>query len=84
MDVYLDAVLYPNIYKHKEIFMQEGWHYNLEEENADITYNGVVYNEMKGAYSSPDSLLYRKISGSLYPDTTYAESSGGILIEYQT
>lgn len=77
MDVYLDAVLYPNIYKHKEIFMQEGWHYNLEEENADITYNGVVYNEMKGAYSSPDSLLYRKISGSLYPDTTYAESSGG-------
>lgn len=77
MDVYLDAVLYPNIYKHKEIFMQEGWHYSLENENEDINYNGVVYNEMKGAYSSPDSVLYRKIPGTLYPDTTYAESSGG-------
>ncbi|MGL5615801.1 MAG: insulinase family protein [Sarcina sp.] len=77
MDVYLDAVLYPNIYKYKEIFMQEGWHYNLENIEDEITYNGVVYNEMKGAYSSPDSMLYRKIPGSLYPNTTYVESSGG-------
>ena len=77
MDVYLDAVLYPNIYKHKEIFMQEGWHYSIEDKNDDLKYNGVVYNEMKGAYSSPDSLLFRNIPGSLYPTTTYAVSSGG-------
>ncbi|MDZ4992872.1 insulinase family protein [Clostridium perfringens] len=77
MDVYLDAVLYPNIYKHKEIFMQEGWHYYIENKNDELKYNGVVYNEMKGAYSSPDSLLYRKIPATIYPDTCYALSSGG-------
>ena len=77
MDVYLDAVLYPNIYKHKEIFMQEGWHYYIENREDELKYNGVVYNEMKGAYSSPDSLLYRKIPETIYPDTCYALSSGG-------
>ncbi|MGL4740214.1 MAG: insulinase family protein [Sarcina sp.] len=77
MDVYLDAVLYPNIYKHKEIFMQEGWHYSMENKEDAIEYNGVVYNEMKGVYSSPDSILYRNISSSLYPDTTYGVCSGG-------
>ncbi|EGT3615015.1 insulinase family protein [Clostridium perfringens] len=77
MDVYLDAVLYPNIYKHKEIFMQEGWHYYIENKKDELKYNGVVYNEMKGAYSSPDSVLYRKIPATIYPDTCYALSSGG-------
>ncbi|WP_297518868.1 insulinase family protein [uncultured Clostridium sp.] len=77
MDVYLDAVLYPNIYKHKEIFMQEGWHYSIENKEDKLEYNGVVYNEMKGVYSSPDSILYRNITTSLYPDTTYAVCSGG-------
>lgn len=77
MDVYLDAVLYPNIYKYSEIFMQEGWHYELEDKNSDIQYKGVVYNEMKGAYSSPESILMRKISESLFPDTTYGVESGG-------
>lgn len=77
MDVYLDAVLYPNIYKHEEIFMQEGWHFNIESPESPLTYNGVVYNEMKGAYSSPDSLLYRKIPSTLFPHTTYSQSSGG-------
>jgi len=77
MDVYLDAVLYPNIYKHKEIFMQEGWHYYIENKEDELKYNGVVYNEMKGAYSSPDSILYRKIPQTIYPDTCYALSSGG-------
>ena len=77
MDVYLDAVLYPNIYKHKEIFMQEGWHYSIENKEDKLEYNGVVYNEMKGVYSSPDSILYRNISTSLYPDTIYAVCSGG-------
>lgn len=77
IDVYLDAVLYPNIYKYPEIFMQEGWHYELENKEDELTYKGVVYNEMKGAYSSPDSILFRKILASLYPDTAYGVSSGG-------
>lgn len=77
MHVYMDAVLYPNIYQRKEIFMQEGWHYELEDENAQLTYNGVVYNEMKGAFSSPESQLFRMIQHSLFPDTTYGVESGG-------
>ena len=77
MHVYMDAVLYPNIYEKKEIFMQEGWHYDLEDENAELKYNGVVYNEMKGAFSSPESMLFRTIQNSLFPDTTYGVESGG-------
>ena len=50
MDVYMDAVLHPNIYKHEEIFRQEGWNYHLEEADGELSYNGVVYNEMKGAF----------------------------------
>lgn len=77
MDVYLDAVFYPNIYKRDEIFRQEGWSYHLEEPEGELTYNGVVYNEMKGAYSSPEDVLSREILNSLYPDTTYGNESGG-------
>jgi len=77
MDVYLDAVFYPNIYKYPEILMQEGWHYELENEEDEITYKGVVYNEMKGAFSSPESILFRKIQESLLPDTPYGVESGG-------
>jgi Zn-dependent M16 (insulinase) family peptidase len=77
MDVYLDAVLYPNIYNVPEIFKQEGWHYELQDKDDELIYNGVVYNEMKGAFSSPDSLLSRKIKGTLFPDTTYGHESGG-------
>lgn len=77
MHVYMDAVLYPNIYQRKEIFEQEGWHYDLEEEGAELKYNGVVYNEMKGAFSSPESQLYRLIQSSLFPDTSYGVESGG-------
>lgn len=77
MHVYLDAVFYPNIYKREEIFKQEGWHYELEEEDGEITYNGVVYNEMKGAFSSPEQQLYRQIQESLFPDTAYGVESGG-------
>lgn len=77
MDVYLDAVFYPNIYKEKKIFMQEGWHYELEDEDAPIKINGVVYNEMKGAFSSPDDVLDRSILNTLFPDNTYANESGG-------
>ncbi|SDH96824.1 hypothetical protein SAMN05421493_10652 [Pseudobutyrivibrio sp. 49] len=77
IDVYMDAVFHPNIYKYREIFEQEGWHYEMEDENSDLTINGVVYNEMKGAYSSPDDVLNRQILNSLFPDTTYAIESGG-------
>ncbi len=77
MHVYLDAVFYPNIYKRKEIFKQEGWHYELLDEDSELIYNGVVYNEMKGAFSSPEQLLFRKIQQSLFPDTAYGTESGG-------
>ena len=77
MHVYLDAVFYPNIYKYQEIFKQEGWHYELEKEEDEITYNGVVYNEMKGAYSSEESVLERFVMNSLFPDNTYGQESGG-------
>jgi Zn-dependent M16 (insulinase) family peptidase len=77
MHVYMDAVLYPNIYQRKEIFQQEGWHYELENEEDELKYNGVVYNEMKGAFSSPESMLYRNIQKSLFPDTSYGVESGG-------
>lgn len=77
MDVYMDAVLHPNIYKKEEIFKQEGWHYELEEKDAPIMLNGVVYNEMKGAFSSPEGVLEREILNSLFPDTAYGNESGG-------
>lgn len=77
MDVYMDAVLHPNIAKHPEIFQQEGWHYELEKKDGAITINGVVYNEMKGAFSSPDDVLSRTILNSLFPDITYQYESGG-------
>ena len=77
MHVYLDAVFYPNIYTKEEIFKQEGWHYELASKNEEITINGVVYNEMKGAFSSPDSLLDRVIFDNLFPDSCYGVESGG-------
>lgn len=77
MDVYLDAVFNPNIYNKKEIFMQEGFHYHMENAEDDIIYNGVVYNEMKGAFSTPESILQRMITHELYKDTAYAFESGG-------
>ena len=77
MHVYLDAVFYPNIYHNEKIFKQEGWHYHLEAPEDELTYNGVVYNEMKGVFSSPDGVLDREILNSLYPDTTYGHESGG-------
>ncbi len=77
MEVYMDAVFHPDIYKHKEIFCQEGWHYEMEDMDSPLTINGVVYNEMKGAFSSPDGVLEREILNSLYPDTSYAFESGG-------
>ena len=77
MHVYMDAVFYPNIYQHEEIFRQEGWSYRLESPEGKLSYNGVVYNEMKGAFSSPESVLDRVVLNTLFPDTSYANESGG-------
>ena len=77
MHVYLDAVFYPNIHNEKKIFQQEGWHYELESADDELTINGVVYSEMKGAFSSADDVLEREIMNSLFPDTAYGVESGG-------
>ncbi|MGL4607991.1 MAG: insulinase family protein [Eubacteriaceae bacterium] len=77
MDVYLDAVFHPNIYENPYTFQQEGWHYHIENLEDPIVYNGVVYNEMKGAFSNPEEVLQNKIFESLYPDTCYYFESGG-------
>lgn len=77
MDVYMDAVLHPNIYKEEKIFRQEGWHYELADPEAPVILNGVVYNEMKGAYSSPEGLLDRQVEKVLFPDNCYGRDSGG-------
>lgn len=77
MHVYMDAVFYPDMYEKKEIMMQEGWHYEIDEETGELTYNGVVFNEMKGVYSSPEQQLYRIIEKSLLPHTAYGFESGG-------
>ncbi|SFT53897.1 hypothetical protein SAMN02910356_00986 [Selenomonas sp. GACV-9] len=77
MDVYLDAVFYPNMRENPQILMQEGWHYEIETPEEPLKYSGVVYNEMKGALSAPDDLLESRIMTSLFPDTTYGYESGG-------
>ncbi len=77
MDVYLDAVFNPNIYDKEEIFKQEGWHYELAGKDDDVIINGVVYNEMRGVYSSPDAALANEINEKMYPDTAYGVDSGG-------
>ncbi len=77
MDVYMDAVLHPNIYNEEKIFRQEGWHYELPDVNRPLIYNGVVYNEMKGVYSSPESMLDRYTQSTLFPDNCYGRDSGG-------
>lgn len=76
-DVYMDAVLHPNIYHNDLIFAQEGWHYELEDAESELKLNGVVYSEMKGAFSSPDGVLVREVFNSLFPDTAYGVESGG-------
>ena len=77
MTVYLDAVLHPAMLKKPEIFWQEGWHFEPTEE-GELTYKGVVFNEMRGAFSSPDRLGISTLAGLLYPDTTYGKESGGL------
>lgn len=75
IDVYLDAVFYPRI--SPEILMQEGWHYELENPEDDLKFKGVVFNEMKGAFSSPDNVLFESSRAALFPDNNYQYNSGG-------
>ena len=75
VDVYLDAVFYPNIGPFT--LQQEGWHFELEDPNGVMEYKGVVYNEMKGAYSSPEGVLAESLQHAVYPDNTYRLDSGG-------
>jgi len=77
VDVYMDAVFYPNIYKNPMTFKQEGWHYDLENSEDKVSYKGVVYNEMKGVFSSPEQILFRKIQQTLFEDHPYSFESGG-------
>ena len=77
MHVYMDAVLHPSIYANEQIFRQEGWHYELDGEAENLSINGVVYNEMKGVFSSPDGVLDYAVMNSLFPDTSYGFESGG-------
>lgn len=77
MDVYLDAVFYPLLYENHYTLRQEGWHYNLDNVDGELSYNGVVYNEMKGVYSSADAFLENEAMKALFPDTCYRFESGG-------
>jgi Zn-dependent M16 (insulinase) family peptidase len=75
VEVYLDACFFPRITP--DVLMQEGWHYELEDVDSELHYKGVVFNEMKGAYSSPDGLLMKRIQESILPESTYGVDSGG-------
>jgi presequence protease len=77
MNVYLDAVFHPKILSDPLIMMQEGWHYELDKKEGPLVYKGVVFNEMKGAFSSPNGILMKNIQSSLFPDTSYFYESGG-------
>ena len=76
VDVYMDAVLNPLVIKNKLAFLQEGWHYEILEDGS-LGYNGVVLNEMRGDYSTPESVATRHINDMLYSGTPYAHDSGG-------
>lgn len=77
VDIYMDAVLHPAALKKPEIFYQEGWHYELHEKSEEMIYKGVVFNEMKGAYSSADEVEMSEMSSMLYRDNCYGKDSGG-------
>ena len=77
IQVYTDAVYHPRAISDPNVHAQEGWHLELENKDDPLTYKGVVYNEMKGVYSSPDSLLMRASQRSIFPDNTYGVDSGG-------
>ncbi|KAF5843319.1 Metalloenzyme, LuxS/M16 peptidase-like protein [Dunaliella salina] len=77
VDVYLDAVFHPRCINDPKVFEQEGWHYELDSPQDELSFKGVVFNEMKGVYSSPDSVFYRAVQQALFPHNTYGHDSGG-------
>ena len=77
MDVYLDAVFYPRIYEEEKIFMQEGWHYEIDKNTGELIYNGVVYNEMKGVYSQAENIVGDEFIFNLHEGSSYGVDSGG-------
>jgi len=77
VDVYLDAVLHPLSISDPHAFRQEGWHYEMDSVDGELRYNGVVFNEMKGAYASPDTKLVADVNRALFPDNCYGFESGG-------
>ena len=77
MGVYLDAVFQPLFKENPQILAQEGWHYHLENAEDELTYKGVVYNEMKGAFGSPERQVYQQLSSQLYGNSIYRFESGG-------
>ncbi|KDO42491.1 hypothetical protein CISIN_1g0037001mg, partial [Citrus sinensis] len=77
VDVYFDAVFFPKCVEDFQTFQQEGWHFKLDNPSEDITYKGVVFNEMKGVYSQPDNILGRAAQQALFPDNAYGVDSGG-------
>ncbi|XP_042494165.1 presequence protease 2, chloroplastic/mitochondrial-like [Macadamia integrifolia] len=77
VDVYLDAVFFPKCVEDLQTFQQEGWHYELDNPSEDISFKGVVFNEMKGVYSQPDNILGRMAQQAMFPDNTYGVDSGG-------
>ncbi len=83
LSVYMDAVLHPRILKDENIFRQEGWHYVVSDKDGEMTYSGVVLNEMRGAYSSPETLSFYNVCKMLYSDTPYRFESGGEPTEIQ-
>lgn len=76
-DVYLDAVFHPLVLKEPSAFMQEGWHYEWDKSNRELSVNGVVFNEMKGVFALPERRAYRELTSALYPDIVYGHDSGG-------
>ena len=82
MEVYLDAVFFPNIYQDEKILQQEGWHYEINPDSQELEISGVVYNEMKGAYSSPMRNMFRALINGLYPDSPYRFESAGSQTQY--
>lgn len=76
-DVYLDAVFFPKMTSEENIFRQEGWHKELFDKDEPIIYNGVVYNEMRGAYSDAERIIMQDVTANMHPGSTYAHESGG-------
>ena len=77
VDVYLDAVFHPRAVRDPNVLAQEGWHYEIQDPSDPLVFKGVVFNEMKGVYSNPESVHFRAVQQALFPGTAYGQDSGG-------